>query len=259
MKFIPIVMIAFLFVLMNCEYNDLKKPLDCSSLHLGIKIISKTDALCGQSNASIRVVATGGTGNYTFYINNGAPQQDSVFQNLSAGSYVLSVKDNSCAASVTGEIVNENGLNISVLATNAGCSSANGSISVTPSGGVAPITFSLNAGSFTSSPTFDHLPQGAYSLVAMDATGCTTSKQIQVVSKASFANDIFPIISTNCAVSGCHKGTGLPDFSTLKNIQADAQAIKSQTISRSMPIGKTLNQDQINLIACWVNDGALDN
>jgi uncharacterized membrane protein len=76
---------------------------------------------------------------------------------------------------------------------------------------------------------------------------------------ASFANDIFPIISTNCAVSGCHKGTGLPDFTALKNIQANAAAIKAQTGSRNMPIGKSLTQDQINVIACWVNDGALDN
>jgi hypothetical protein len=252
-------MIAFLFSLMNCEYNDITKPLDCGSLHLGIKIISKTDALCGQSNASISVAATGGTGNYTFSINNEAPQQDSVFQNLAAGSYVLSVKDHSCSVSVTEEIVNQNGLNITVMATNSDCSSANGSISATALGGVAPITFSLNEGSFTSTAIFDHLPQGAYSLVAKDATGCSTSKSIQVISKASFANDIFPIISTNCAVSGCHKGTGLPDFSILKNIQDYAAAIKTQTGSRNMPIGKTLTQDQINVIACWVNDGALNN
>ena len=250
-------MIAFL--LMNCEYNDLRKPLDCSSLHLGIKVISKTDALCGQSNASIRVAATGGTGNYTFSINNGTPQQDSVFQNLSTGTYVLSVKDNTCITSVTEEIANQNGFNITAVATNADCSSANGTINVMSLGGETPITFSLNAKSFTSSPIFDHLPQGVYTLVAKDATGCTTSKSIQVASKASFVNDISPIISTNCAVSGCHKGTGLPDFTLLKNIQANAAAIKVQTMSRNMPIGKSLTQDQINVIACWVNDGALDN
>jgi len=259
MKFIPFVMIAMLFSLVNCEYNNLGKALDCSSLNLGIRVISKTGALCGQSNASIRVVATGGTGNYTFSINNGTPQQDSVFQNLAAGSYVLSVEDNSCSASVTEEIVNQNGLNITVTASNADCSSSNGSISVMPSGGEAPITFSLDAKSFTSSVIFDHLPQGAYTLVAMDATGCRTSKMIRLASNASFANDVFPIISTNCAVSGCHKDTGLPDVSTLKNIQANASAIKAQTASRNMPIGKTLTQDQINVIACWVNDGALDN
>jgi hypothetical protein len=259
MKFIPFVMIAFLLTLMNCEYNDLRKPIDCSSLHLEIKVVSKTETLCGQSTASIRVAATGGTGNYTFSINDGVSQQDSIFQNLPAGSYVLSVKDNSCSTSVTEEIVNQNGLNITAIATRSNCSSADGSISVTPTGGVAPITFSLNAGSFISSSNFDHLPQGGYTLVAKDATGCTTSKMIKLTSTASFANDISPIISTNCAVSGCHKGTGLPDFSTLKNIQASAAAIKAQTANRSMPIGRSLTQDQINVIACWVNDGALDN
>jgi uncharacterized membrane protein len=97
-------------------------------------------------------------------------------------------------------------------------------------------------------------------MVAMDAAGCRVTKSIHVASKTSFSNDISPIISTNCAISGCHKGTsGLPDFSTLKNIQASASAIKTQTVSRSMPIGKTLTDDEISVIACWVNDGAPNN
>jgi hypothetical protein len=253
-------MIVSPFVLINCEYKDLEKSTDCSSLHLGIKVSSKTDALCGQSNASISVVASGGTGNYTFSINNGTPQQDSLFRNLQAGSYVISVKDNSCTESVSEEILNQNGFNINLTPSNADCSTANGSIHVTPVGGEVPITFSLNEGSFISSPIFDHLQQGTYTLVAMDATGCRVSKSVMVTSKAGFSNDISPIISTNCALSGCHKnGTGLPDFSVLKNIQASASAIKAQTASRSMPIGRTLTVDEINVIACWVNDGAPDN
>jgi hypothetical protein len=260
MKLISFAITISLFSLMNCEYDDLEKLPDCNSSNLKINVISKTDALCDQSNATVNVVASGGTGNYTFSINNGASQSDSVFQNLEAGSYVISVKDKSCSASVTEEIVNQNGFNVTLTAINADCNSANGSINVIPSGGEDPITFSLNVKNFTSSPTFDHLRQGTYTLVAMDATGCRVTKSIQIASKASFVNDISTIISTNCAISGCHKGTGgLPDFSTLKNIQASASSIKAQTGSRSMPIGKTLTDDQINVIACWVNDGALDN
>jgi hypothetical protein len=259
MKFTTFVTSVFLLALMNCEYNDLEKSPDCSSLHLGIKVSSKTDALCGQSNASIQVAASGGTGNYFFSINEGTPQRDSAFQNLSAGSYVISVKDNSCTASVTGEIVNQNGFNMTLTATSADCDTANGSVNAILVGGEDPITFSLNSKNFTSSATFDHLQQGTYTMVAMDATGCKVHKSIQVMSRASFANDISPIISTNCAISGCHKGTGLPDFSSLKNIQSSALEIKAQTASRNMPIGKTLTDDQINVIGCWVNDGALDN
>lgn len=260
MKFIPFVTSFFLLLLMNCEYKDINKLPDCSSFHLTIKVSSKTDALCGQSDASISVSASGGTGNYTFTINDRAPQLDSVFQNLEAGSYVISVKDNSCSASVTEEILNQNGFNMTLTSTNTDCNSANGSISATAIGGEDPITFSLNARGFTSSSTFENLQQGTYTLVAIDATGCKVSKSIRVASRASFANDILPIISTNCAISGCHNGSsGLTNFSVQKNIQASASAIKAQTSSRSMPIGKTLTQDQINLIACWANDGALDN
>jgi len=260
MKLVPILLLALLFTLVNCEYDDLGKPVDCGSYHLTLKVVAESDANCGQSNGQIRVSATGGSGNYIFSINNGTPQKDSVFQNLTAGSYVLTVKDNSCTASVTQNILNKNGLNISLQATNADCGSTNGAIMITPSGGVQPVTFSLNAGTFSSSAIFDHLSQGAYTLTAKDATGCLTVNSIKVSSKASFSNDILPIISANCALSGCHNGSNqLPDFRTLKTIQANASGIKSLTGNRSMPQGGVLTQDQIDLIACWVNDAAPDN
>ncbi|GHN02165.1 hypothetical protein WSM22_36540 [Cytophagales bacterium WSM2-2] len=258
MKAIPSVMLALLFTLMNCKYDDIGK-LNCSALNLQIKIIAKTDADCGQSNASIHVSATGGTGNYTFTINDGAPQNDSTFLNLRAGSYVIKVKDNSCVAIVSEEIENKNGFNVSLAITQADCSSANGSIVVTPSGGVAPVTFSLNQGDFTSATTFNNLTPGAHTLIARDGTGCETTKQVQLTSKVSFANDVSQIISTNCAVAGCHVGPQLPDFRAFKTVQGFASAIKSETASRSMPIGKTLTQQEIDLIACWVNDAAPDN
>ena len=80
----------------------------------------------------------------------------------------------------------------------------------------------------------------------------------------SFQNEIKPILETNCIKSGCHNGdnVAVKNWSVFANVQAKAQEIKIRTGNKSMPrdIAPTgLPQEQIDLIACWVNQGAKNN
>ena len=77
----------------------------------------------------------------------------------------------------------------------------------------------------------------------------------------TYTQDVEPIIQANCTVSGCHvPGTGLPNYQDFSTVQALAQEIKSRTGSGEMPKGdRTLSMDEINAIACWVDDGAPEN
>lgn len=79
----------------------------------------------------------------------------------------------------------------------------------------------------------------------------------------SFQQDIQPIINTNCAIPGCHvSGSQFPDFSEKENIMDNAGEIRTRTRNRVMPppsSGKSLTDEQIQLISCWVNSGAQDN
>lgn len=79
----------------------------------------------------------------------------------------------------------------------------------------------------------------------------------------SFAAEIEPLIQANCALSGCHATGGVfPELSTFEKIKASAADVKQVTQSLQMPppsSGKSLNQQQIDLIACWVGQGALNN
>lgn len=79
----------------------------------------------------------------------------------------------------------------------------------------------------------------------------------------SFTGDIVAIIDTNCALPGCHvSGTQQPAFETYEQIAANAIRIKSRTTSGTMPpagSGKSLTQEEINKIACWVDAGAPNN
>lgn len=79
---------------------------------------------------------------------------------------------------------------------------------------------------------------------------------------ATFADDVLPLVQTRCATPQCHGSNstniGGP-FTNYSQIKAKATQIRQAVVSGVMPKGSTLTQDQINVISCWVESGALDN
>ncbi len=75
--------------------------------------------------------------------------------------------------------------------------------------------------------------------------------------KTSFANQIKPIIDKNCIE--CHNGNQFPDLRTYKGVSDNSVIIKQQVVSRSMPLGGSLTNEEIDLIACWIDNGSLNN
>lgn len=79
----------------------------------------------------------------------------------------------------------------------------------------------------------------------------------------SFSQVIQPIINSNCAVSGCHvNGQQQPALETYAQISSNASKIKTRTSNGTMPpstSGLVLNQDEIDAISCWEDDGAPEN
>ena len=73
----------------------------------------------------------------------------------------------------------------------------------------------------------------------------------------TFTATILPIISTSCAITGCHvPGTGRQNFMDNNTIKNNAEEIKERTQIRDMPRRGSLTQKQIDQIACWVDNGA---
>ena len=67
-----------------------------------------------------------------------------------------------------------------------------------------------------------------------------------------------PIIDNNCIQ--CHGlGGNFPNLTTYNGVSANANLVKSETVSRTMPQGRSLTNDEINAISCWVDNGALNN
>ncbi|ELR71974.1 hypothetical protein C900_01969 [Fulvivirga imtechensis AK7] len=253
-------------LLSNCtnEKDDPKPVVDCSKSGLLINVDNIEAASgCASSDASVSVSAEGGEGEITFSIDNGAFQSSGTFSNLSAGNFTITAKDdNGCEVS-TEVPVGVEGATLaisSVSVTVAGCEDSNGQLSVTAAGdGI--ILYKLNEGSFQASSTFSGLTAGIYTVTIKDDTDCEVSSQKKVLNGTSYEQQVKEIIMTNCAISGCHNGDNGSDrnWTVFSNVQNKAARIKELTQDGTMPLTGSITEEEKALIACWVDDGALDN
>lgn len=85
--------------------------------------------------------------------------------------------------------------------------------------------------------------------------------------EVSYLEDIKPILQSKCAISGCHNGSlgADRDWTNFAVFQENAQHgnVKNFVVNRIMPPATSpnggLSQDQINAIACWIDDDAPNN
>ncbi len=148
----------------------------------------------------------------------------------------------------------------------SGCGANDGNIAatVTREGG-EQFTYSVDGKNYQQNGAFANLPPGEYTILAKDEVGnIGTAEPVTILSGVSFAATIQPIISANCANSGCHDGKrgDVPNWTDKSNVIANAKKIKKQTAEKTMPPSssdQSLTDEEIALIACWADDGAPDN
>ncbi|SDK60772.1 gliding motility-associated C-terminal domain-containing protein [Catalinimonas alkaloidigena] len=147
-----------------------------------LSLVALNDATgCDGTDGSLHVAAAGGAGDYRFALNNGVFASDSVFTNLAAGTYQVSVRDaNGCTTTLADLVIrNQNAPLISLVATSnpTGCAGAtDGSITVSTTGGAGSYTYSLN-GMATPDSVFTNLTAGSYEVIVTDANGCSDTLQ----------------------------------------------------------------------------------
>jgi hypothetical protein len=79
---------------------------------------------------------------------------------------------------------------------------------------------------------------------------------------ASFNADVFPLMTSKCAIAGCHDLTasGGLTFHNYTQISAAKDRINTQAvIQRTMPAIGSLSTSEINTLRCWIKEGALNN
>jgi gliding motility-associated-like protein len=149
------------------------------------------DASCNSSTTGkIIIHATGGTGPYEYSIDGGTSfVSDSVFTDLSQGSYTLTARDaNSCVS--TNELVNVEEpdaiLITSENATHTCLGEATGSVIVTANGGIGTLIYVLKKGANVvdqnSDGNFTGLKVGVYTVEVNDENNCgpVVSNNLQV-------------------------------------------------------------------------------
>ncbi|MER0442908.1 hypothetical protein ABR854_25725, partial [Emticicia sp. W12TSBA100-4] len=137
-----------------------------------------TNLTCqANSTGSISLLASGGTTAYTFSKDGSTFQSSNVFSSLSAGNYILTVKDaNGCTATASTTLTEPNLLTLTATPTNLTCqANSTGSISLSASGGTMAYTYSKDGLTFQSSNVFSALSAGNYTLTVKDANGCTAT------------------------------------------------------------------------------------
>jgi len=81
---------------------------------------------------------------------------------------------------------------------------------------------------------------------------------IDPCAEITFSQNVKQIIDNNCVQ--CHgSGGNFPNLTTYNGVSANAALVKSETVSRRMPQGTSLTNEEISAISCWVDAGALNN
>ncbi|MGV6862344.1 MAG: choice-of-anchor L domain-containing protein [Putridiphycobacter sp.] len=176
----------------------------------GISITSSTinDEICGDASGIIDLMVSGGTTPYIFNWSNGSNSED--ISGLTAGTYTVNITD-ATGCSVNQSFIvgnNSNGLGITNTSiTDENCGDGLGSIDISTTGGMLPLSYTWSNGSTTED--LSGLSGGLYSVVIQDVNGCTVS-QTNTVNNISggFTASVSSIVDENCG-----DGSGTIDVS----------------------------------------------
>ena len=125
---------------------------------------------CGNANGSVDITVTGGAMPYTFAWSNGALSED--LTGLAAGTYDVTITDGNGCQTSSSYTVNNNAGTLAATATITPelCTSANGAINQTVTGGNGVLTYSWDSGQTTQD--INVLQTGTYTCTITDETGC---------------------------------------------------------------------------------------
>ena len=171
---------------------------------LEISLEEKLDILCNNSSTGfIDITVSGGTLPYNYvwkdnfgnvYDRNvGDVFNDGDLSNIPAGIYNLTVTDsNGCVATFSIELTQPEDLIIDIQKTDLNCyNSNNGTIKVTPFGGLAPYSYSWS--DFGNGNEREGLSAGLYTVTVTDSYGCEEVIEIEIENAELF--DVNPVVT----------------------------------------------------------------
>lgn len=156
---------------------------DCCNLSVEAAI---TNSTCNNTDGSIELTVTDGSGNYSFSWASGTNE----LNNLAAGNYPVTITDLdevNCSIDTTFNISDADGpvLTISNI-VNPTCGASDGSLTANLSGGTAPYTVTIDTGGtpivlpvpLPIGAPIDNLPAGTVNITVEDDNGCSTFETV---------------------------------------------------------------------------------
>ncbi len=174
---------------------------------IALALDGTTDVTCnGAADGSISITVTGGTFPFTYAWSNGATTEDLV--GLAAGDYTGTITDgNGCVLVSPMVTINEPSAVALALdgTTNVSCNGgADGSISITVTGGTAPYTYAWSNGATTEDLV--GLVAGSYVGTITDANGCMlVSAAVMITEPSALALTLDGTTDASC--NGGNDGT----------------------------------------------------
>lgn len=156
-------------------------------------VVNVSDATCGQSNGSVGFEISGGSGNNIFYISISGIDDvltGDTLSDLAPGTYDFTITDDlDCEESGSFTIENSEAIGLTAEVTGTTCGLENGSIVAVTSMNGGNLMYDLN-GIEQSSPVFEGLGNGLYTLTAISDSGCTESLEVDLQAADSLDADL---------------------------------------------------------------------
>ena len=162
-----------------------------------------TSAACNNINGTITATGSGGIAPLQYSINGGVFQTGNVFASLAAGTYTITVKDNTgCTNTTIVTVASTGGPTVTATSTVSACNVNNGTITASAAAGTPGYQYSINGITFQPGNTFNGLAAGSYIVYVRDATGCIGTVAIVVNNTAG------PSITATATPTSCSANTG---------------------------------------------------
>ena len=163
----------------NCETTSSVEI--TGDLPVELQITNTQNINCnGGNNGMIEVQSSGGSGNYTYFLNGVNQGNNNVFTSLEAGVYTVeSIDDSGCSIETEVTISEPTAMTVEVIQqSNVICfGENNGSLQVSASGGVEDFEFS-NGTETNNTGIFNNLTSGTYQVIVTDGNNCQTSIEV---------------------------------------------------------------------------------
>lgn len=152
----------------------------------------------GGNDGKITITASGGTTPLT-YKKNGSTMPSNIFSNLTIGVYQTQILDsNGCILDSNIAVYQYPVLTLTTTKIHIKCFGAStGGITTTGGGGNPNYMYSINGGSYSSSPNFSGLSAGIYQMGIRDANLCVATKSDTLVQRPAIVSSV-QIMNNNC-------------------------------------------------------------